>query len=172
MSSGNFAGQYVVRFDSKHRVIVPLKLRETRDPEHPLLSTLYLTYGAEGCIAAYARDGWDRLMDEIGAGQALADEDMRIVQRLVAANADIRECDVQGRITISDKLRDYAGLTRDVVWVGVGGHAEIWDKDRWTEFEKKHISQLEQKISIVSRFGMALPQKPVDQRPGPSGPSS
>lgn len=48
------------------------------------------------------------------------------------AGAASCEVDKQGRIR-STVLREYAGLTKDVVLVGVLSRVEIWDKDRWAE---------------------------------------
>jgi MraZ protein len=47
-------------------------------------------------------------------------------------------------------LREFAGLDKDVVLVGVGGRIEIWSKDRWgdaSEYEDmdeiaEHMSEL------------------------------
>ena len=41
------------------------------------------------------------------------------------------EIDKQGRILLPAKLREYAGLSKDVAVVGVGSHIEIWDLKAW-----------------------------------------
>ena len=55
------------------------------------------------------------------------------VQRILFSNACEVECDKQGRILIPANLRAKAGITKDVVVIGVMNRAEIWDKDRWEE---------------------------------------
>jgi len=161
-----FVGRYEVRLDAKNRIIVPLRLRESREGGQ-LWSQFFLTLGAEGCIFVYTPEGWQRLMEGMGATQPLADENLRSVQRLVAANADVRECDSQGRIILADELREHAQITRDAVWVGAVSRAEIWDKDRWVAYNKKHVSQLGEKLDIVSRVGLALPERADHTRRGP-----
>ena len=42
--------------------------------------------------------------------------------------------DRQGRITVPPALREYAGLDRDVVVVGKGPTAEIWDAPTWATY--------------------------------------
>jgi MraZ protein len=37
--------------------------------------------------------------------------------------------DAQGRLLINPVLREGAGIARDVILLGVGGHFEIWDAD-------------------------------------------
>lgn len=39
--------------------------------------------------------------------------------------------DKQGRVSVPQPLREYAGLVSDVVVVGLEGTAEIWDKAAW-----------------------------------------
>ena len=39
--------------------------------------------------------------------------------------------DKQGRILLPSVLRDFAGITKDTVLIGVGSRIEIWSKDRW-----------------------------------------
>lgn len=152
-----FVGRYEVRLDSKHRVIVPQKLRETRGEEGQSWSEFYLTLGAEGCVFVYTPGSWERLMTAMGATQPMADRSLRLLQRLVAANAARCELDGQGRIVLPDSLRKHAGLTREVVWIGAVGRAEIWDRKRWQAYHAEHISELDEKLDIVARAGFVLP---------------
>ena len=39
--------------------------------------------------------------------------------------------DKQGRILLPAVLREFAGITKDAVLVGVGSRVEIWSRDRW-----------------------------------------
>ena len=41
------------------------------------------------------------------------------------------EVDKQGRILLPAHLREFAGLDKDVVLVGVGSRVEIWSKEKW-----------------------------------------
>lgn len=41
------------------------------------------------------------------------------------------ELDKQGRILLPANLREFAGLDKDVVLVGVGSRVEIWSKEKW-----------------------------------------
>ncbi len=162
-----FVGKYPVRLDSKNRVIVPQRLRESQVEGGPLWSKFYLTLGADGCISVYSPEGWQQLMEEMGASKSLVDGDVHSLQRLTAANVEVRECDVQGRIVLSDELRSHAGITRDVIWVGAVSRAEIWNPERWTAFNRKHLAELGEKMDIVSRAGLAFPGRAEDLRRGP-----
>jgi MraZ protein len=41
--------------------------------------------------------------------------------------------DKQGRILIPSNLREYAGIEKDVVSVGVLNRVEIWSKEKWLD---------------------------------------
>ena len=49
------------------------------------------------------------------------------------AGASACEVDRQGRILLPSVLRDFAGLEKEVVLVGVGSRIEIWNKAIWAE---------------------------------------
>ena len=55
----------------------------------------------------------------------------RSLQRFFFSGAAEMEPDKQGRILIPSVLREYAGIEKDAVLVGMGSHLEIWSKDRW-----------------------------------------
>ena len=42
--------------------------------------------------------------------------------------------DAKGRVLIPQPLREYAGLVKDVTFIGAGGRAELWSTERWTAF--------------------------------------
>jgi len=48
-------------------------------------------------------------------------------------SASACEVDRQGRILLPSVLRDFAGLEKEVVLVGVGSRIEIWNKATWAE---------------------------------------
>jgi len=38
---------------------------------------------------------------------------------------------------IPQSLKDHAALSKDVVIIGAGDKAEIWDQSRWNSYKKK-----------------------------------
>ncbi len=61
----------------------------------------------------------------------MIDKGARQFTRFFLAGAASVEVDKQGRILLPAVLRDFAGITKDAVLVGVGSRVEIWSKDRW-----------------------------------------
>lgn len=117
-------GEYSHAIDQKGRVIFPSKLRED------LGEQIIITRGLDGCLAVYANDVWEGIQKQLAA---LPMSKSRSIPRYMFASAAVVEPDKQGRIVIPQNLRDYAALTKDVVFIGAGNRVEIWDRDRWAE---------------------------------------
>ena len=104
-----FMGEYNHTVDAKGRLIVPSKFREQLGDE------FVVTKGLDGCLFVYENSEWKALEEKLHA--------------LPLTNANARK----GRILLPAVLRDFAGIEKDAVLVGVGSRIEIWAKDRWME---------------------------------------
>ena len=115
-------GEYLHTVDAKSRVFVPAKLRES------LGETFVLSRSVDGCLSLYHADEWKKLTDKVAA---LPDSQTRAVKRFLFTFATEVTPDAHGRITLPQNLKDYANLTKDAAFLGVGDHAELWAADRW-----------------------------------------
>lgn len=121
-------GTYQHNIDLKGRVIMPAKFREE------LGSVFYITRGLDNCLSVLSKSDWDSLGEKL---RGLPSSQTKDIQRFLFSGAAELEPDKQGRVLIPQPLRDYAGLTKDVVIIGTGLKAEIWDLDRWNEYNNK-----------------------------------
>jgi MraZ protein len=123
----SFFGRYDHSLDTKGRLILPSRLRGR------LGSRCFLTPHLEGCIAVWPVETFHA---EIETREAQAtDTYSRNAVRDWFAAVDEIEIDSQGRVLISGHLRDYSGLNREVVIVGVHDHVELWSPERWASKE-------------------------------------
>lgn len=136
-------GQYAHTIDAKGRLFIPAALRKE------LGQTFHITVGQDHCLSVYSDESWAVFMDKL---KALSYNEVKKLRALFAYAADC-EPDSQGRILIPAKLRDYAGLTKEVVVVGSFDRAEIWNAGRWAAVEAEAFSSgaLEQ---AMARIGM------------------
>lgn len=121
-----FKGEYSHTIDTKGRVIVPAKFRDK------LGEGSVVTKGFDGCLFVYPEDEWEKFEARL-SGLPLNNEKVRKVTRFFFASAADCEIDKQGRFLIPSGLRDFGGLEKDVVMVGVLNRIEIWSKDRWND---------------------------------------
>ena len=119
-------GTYYPSIDQKGRMSFPTKLREVLGPE------FYLCQGHDDSyIAVYSPEAFQEYCDKLNsiAGKNGAD-----IRRVLLAGADKQTPDKQGRIFITQQLRDHARITDEVVVIGANTRAEIWNKSKWEEF--------------------------------------
>jgi MraZ protein len=127
----SFTGEFRHTIDSKGRLIVPSRLREELAGNRVVLAMW-----PDGCVAMWSGEGWASLEQRLMELRS-SDTRARSVVRGIAASAHQDEVDRQGRISVPQHLRDYAGLVRDVVIVGALDHGEIWDPRHWDEEQSK-----------------------------------
>lgn len=119
-------GEYKSTLDVKGRMNIPLKLREEMGNELVLAKTI-----GTACIKVYSKEEWKKLVAKINEMPQVKTQS---IKRFLFGSAYEIAADKQGRVSVPQPLREYAGLVSDVVVVGLEGTAEIWDKASWTEF--------------------------------------
>ena len=119
-------GEYEHSLDAKGRLIMPAKLRED------IGEKFIITKGLDGCLFAFSLEEWKNFEQKLRA-LPISNKDARAFSRFFFAGAIDCEIDKQGRFLISSNLREFAGLTKDVLIVGMDSRLEIWSKDKWTE---------------------------------------
>ena len=123
-------GTYEHTIDAKGRLFIPAKLRDE------LGDTFYLAVGVDACLAIYPMETWNRFTEKFAS---LPMSQSRAMRPLFA-NAAKCEPDSQGRIVIPQKLRQYAGLGKEAVIIGVNDRAEIWSADAWHAQEEEEMT--------------------------------
>ena len=114
-------GEYQHTIDTKGRLFIPANLREE------LGDTIYVTISIERALAVYSEDAWREKEEKFNA---LPSAQARRIRPLFV-NAAKCVLDAQGRILVPQKLRNFAGLKKNVMVLGVSNHAEIWDQAEW-----------------------------------------
>ena len=132
-------GKYKHTVDEKGRLFVPSKLREE------LGNTFYVTLGLDHCLSVYTESGWQAILDKYNALPIVQARKMRFL----FANAAKCEPDKQGRFLIPAELRQYAGLSNEVTFIGQGGHAEIWDSAAYDELELDTLGDRKTALFII-----------------------
>lgn len=122
-----FLGTHTPRLDVKGRLILPAKFREQ------LESGVILTRGQERCIYVFTVDEFERIHEQLRSAP-LSSKQARDYIRVFLSGASDEVPDKQGRVTIPQNLREYAGLDRELTVIGAGSRAEIWDSAAWAEY--------------------------------------
>lgn len=121
ITRGSYTSTFEHTFDAKGRVTVPSAWRR----ENHEKSLHIFPSSQPGCILVYPESWMGQRFEEM-AGLKRGDLQRRQFEAL-ASIAQPAEFDEQGRIMVKEKVRQGAGLKKDVVLVGCGDHFEIWD---------------------------------------------
>lgn len=126
-----YFGESITRLDDKGRITVPRRIRETMDVlGHAIW---YMTRGFDGCIFMFHRDEWDKIRRQVSRFSSM-DAQALDFKRFFFSSVAEGKPDAQGRMAVPPHLRDYAGLDREAVVIGVDDHLEVWSKERWQSF--------------------------------------
>jgi MraZ protein len=123
-------GTHTPKLDEKGRIILPAKFRDQ------FSSGLVITRGQDKALLVYSAADFNARAEKLSQAP-ITDAGARNYVRVFMSGAHAETPDKQGRVTIPAVLRQYAGLDRELVVIGAGSYAEIWDAKSWNEFLAK-----------------------------------
>ena len=136
-------GTHTPKLDEKGRIFLPAKFRDE------LQDGLVVTRGQERCLYVFTSKEFASVHEKI-AQAPVTSADARRYMRVFLSGASDETPDKQGRVLLPQLLREYAGLSKDLVIIGVGSRAEIWDATSWSEYlaqnEESFATQAEEVI--------------------------
>ncbi|MCF3936435.1 division/cell wall cluster transcriptional repressor MraZ [Acuticoccus sp. M5D2P5] len=124
-----FVSHYTNKLDAKGRVSIPASFR-----------SVLVRDGFEGlyCFPSPHADtvdaGGNQLLNEIssrlgGLDTLTADHDM--ISTALFGISELLKLDGEGRVMLTDTLREHTGITNTATFVGLGYKFQIWDPDRF-----------------------------------------
>jgi MraZ protein len=138
-----FVGTFEHALDDKGRVVLPATFRGH-------LADRGFVSQFDNCLGLWTEEGFaqvaERLTEKIREGLAPQN-----AMRAFSANAAEVKPDSQGRILLPQRLREFAGLDRDVVVIGAIDRVEIWDSSLWAEVSAQADESL---IHAVTALGI------------------
>ena len=136
-------GTHTPKLDEKGRLFLPAKFRDE------LSEGVVITRGQERCLYVFSAKEFAEIHEKLRQAPASV-KDARDYLRVMLSGASDEIPDKQGRVLLPAMLRSYAGLSKDLVIIGVGSRAEIWDADAWAQYlassEDKFANQVEEVI--------------------------
>ncbi|MFC1734593.1 division/cell wall cluster transcriptional repressor MraZ [Candidatus Hydrogenedentota bacterium] len=136
-----FYGEYFHSLDEKNRVGLPSKIRDLLRAEQ--IDSIVVTRGLEHCLFAYTPEEWRKLVDKLSS-LPVTKSGARKLTRMFFSGASVTRPDRQGRFIVPQNLKKYAGINKEVVFIGVHDRLEIWSKEAWEEFSSTTEETLEE----------------------------
>ncbi|PWC15700.1 cell division/cell wall cluster transcriptional repressor MraZ [Brenneria roseae subsp. americana] len=132
-----FRGATLVNLDSKGRLAVPTRYRETLNEESQgqMVCTIDLH---QPCLLLYPLPAWEIIEQKLSRLSSMNPAERR-VQRLLLGHASECQMDNAGRLLLANTLRQHAGLKKEVMLVGQFNKFELWDEQTWYQQVREDI---------------------------------
>lgn len=122
-------GEYNNTLDEKGRVSFPAKLRNALDQ-----NVLMITKGLNRCLWLFTQSEWDIFQNKLMSRASMMNEkDMLVVRHFIVPAQEV-EFDKSGRLSIPQSLREYAGLSKECIVLGIAKYMELWDSHSYSQF--------------------------------------
>ena len=139
-----FRGVTAINLDAKGRFAIPTRYREELQDccERQLVVTVAMNekcVGESGCLWLYPLPEWEKLELTVSKLPTLNKMAGKL-RRFLIGNATETEMDGQGRLLLSEKLRQFAGMEKKLILVGQLNKFEIWNEDAWNAKESEWMN--------------------------------
>lgn len=139
-------GQYSSKLTEGSRVAVPKKIRDELGAE------MIIAKWYEGSLILVSQKKWHDLVVRLTGSETLITSPVRDIDRFIYGSAYEVILDGQGRFVIPEILINYAGLTTDIEFIGLGDRIEIWSSQKWSELEMVAEAKAAEAIENISRI--------------------
>lgn len=142
-------GEFKNSLDEKGRIPVPAKIRNEIAG-----NLMVLTRGIDRCLWLFSPEEWKKISEKLIESTSVFQSKARMIQRRIIAPAQEVEIDKSGRVNISPPLREYAGLNKDCIILGIKTYIELWSEEEyqryWDEKEPEFQEAAEELGKILS----------------------
>jgi MraZ protein len=123
-----FRGRYEHAIDGKGRTSLPSRFREVLAGLGDM--RVVITTGLEEHLVAHPFKEWQACEERLAALPSF-DRSVIALKRIYVSGSVEVEVDKLGRVLVPPTLRKHAGLSRELLWAGMGKYIELWDRERF-----------------------------------------
>lgn len=134
-----YFGNYEHSLDNKGRLLIPRQLKAGLSEG----SKLYIMKGYEGCLSVYNESEFAKLVEECSS-LSYHKKNSRAYLRLMLSSVTELVVDKVGRVQIPTSTLTKFQISRQVIIIGVGDHFEIWDLNKFNEYQAEANENFEE----------------------------
>ena len=138
-------GEFRNSLDEKGRLSLPARLRGELSG-----NSFVLTQGVDTCLWLFPPEQWEILSRKLMEQTSLFQAKARLIQRRILAPAQEVEVDKLGRVSVPQSLREWAGLTKECVILGITKYIEIWNAEEYRNYMDENESEF---LSAAEELG-------------------
>ena len=139
-------GEYEHTLDEKNRVSLPRPLRTG------LGKRIVMTRGLDNCLFVYPKKSFEKVVAKLD-DMSFAQADKRGFSRFILSGAAEIEVDGAGRVLIPEHQREFAKLSKNVVFAGVSDRVEVWDAEAWKQYKAAIESKADSMAETLGQIG-------------------
>ncbi len=146
----SFRGSQIITLDSKYRLAIPGRYRNLLR-ENNSLSLVLTVSPLEAALWIYPLEQWEELDAHL---DRLSDANIyhRNAKQLLRGNAIDCRCDGNGRVLLSQPLREHAELGKQAMCLGQGNKLEIWSLERWNEKRRSWLEEVHSRNEEIMEY--------------------
>ncbi|HZJ94219.1 MAG TPA: division/cell wall cluster transcriptional repressor MraZ [Thiopseudomonas sp.] len=135
-----FRGSSAINLDAKGRFAMPSRYREelAERCEGQMVITIDLV---DPCLCVYPLPDWEKVETQLSQMPSLHPK-TRQLQRLLVGNAVDLELDGSGRLLVPARLREMAGLNKQIMLVGQLNKFQLWDEQQWNDLFSADLEKI------------------------------
>jgi MraZ protein len=139
-------GEYEHTLDEKNRVSLPKQFRTL------LGKKIVMTRGLDNCLFVYPKKSWEKVTEKLQE-LSFAQADKRGFSRFILSGAAEIEVDGAGRVLIPEHQREFAKLSKTIIFAGVSDRVEVWDAEAWKEYKSAIESKADSMAETLGQIG-------------------
>lgn len=147
-----FRGRYDHTVTNTGRVSIPSKFREVCRDKYG--EETFVITNFDKCLVAYPLKEWNEIENKISELPQFR-QDVSAFMRYLMGGAVDCPIDSQGRVLITQSLRNHANIQKEVVMIGMLKKIEIWSKEIWDKEESlSSYEQFKKSREILAEHGL------------------
>jgi len=135
--------------DKKGRTSVPARFRAQYASDAS--ESVVITTGLDPCLVVYSLREWEAFERRL-AELPTFDPSVSLLRRVYVSGAIDCAIDALGRVLVPQALRKHADLKKDVLWAGMGRHAELWSPARFESVRRSVVDDEDSRQAVVRRL--------------------
>ena len=147
-----FFGRFDHTIDAKGRISIPAQFRDVLLGDPRLVVAPYTVYKIH-CLDLYPQAEWQKLLDKFAAVPRFSKNATKFEMGYLARSHRC-EIDAAGRILLPPVLRQYAGLKKDVVFLGIHERFRLMDQENWVKVESEHDAEAAENPAMYEELGI------------------
>lgn len=132
--------------DEKGRTAVPARFRDVLAAGGD--ERIVLTTSLENCVVAYPMREWLEFEERL-ARESSFNRKVAMLRRIYVSGAVECDLDKNGRVLVPASLRRHAGLSKEVLWAGMGRYAELWDRHRFESVTEEFLADPDERAALL-----------------------